>query len=194
MALWVRFPLTRPILLSTLLGLENAPEHWDTNPIYSLVFKEAMQDIVLGSVEDFDGQIAIVKIMEKVKQSQENGFDYRVFYAEDGRPAGLMYMTPFQIRQFLCYCDLTALNWQLKRMNTHGWVFCGPAGTNNNKKLVHFVHAFMITELLGFASFLLKSMSEISRRTLTDIKLIETDGKFVQDSFCEELPGMFHAD
>ncbi len=138
-------------------------------------------------MEDFDGQIAIVKFMEKVKQSKENGFDYRVFYAENGSPAALMYMTPFQIRQFLCYCDLIALNWQLKRMNTHGWVFCGPAGTNNNKKLVHFVHAFMITELLGFASFHLKAMSEISGRVLTDIKLIAMDGKFDQDC-------MFHAD
>ncbi len=81
-------------------SLENAPEHGDTNPIYSLVFKETMQVILLGYVEDFDGQIAIVKIMEKVNQSQENEFDYRVFYAEDGRPAGLMYMTPFQIRHF----------------------------------------------------------------------------------------------
>ncbi len=67
-------------------------------------------------------------------------------------------------------------------------------GTNNNEKLVHFAHAFMIAELLGFASFLLKSMSEISERALMDIKLIATDGKFDQDSFCEELHGMFHAD
>ncbi len=35
-----------------------------------------MQDIFLGSVEEFDGQIEIVKIMEIVKGSQENGYDY----------------------------------------------------------------------------------------------------------------------
>ncbi len=77
------------------------------------------------------------------------------------------------------------------------YIWMGILWSNWNKyqqKMVHFVHAFMIAELLGFASFLLKSMSEISRRTLTDIKLITMDGKFVQESFCEELPGMFHAD
>ncbi len=59
-----------------------------------------MQDILLGYVEDFDGQIVIVKNMEKVKGSQENGYDYRVFCVEDGRPAGLMYMTPVQSGNF----------------------------------------------------------------------------------------------
>ncbi len=52
----------------------------------------------------------------------------------------------------------------------------------------------MIAELLEFASFLLKSMSEISGWVLMDIKLIAVDGKSDQDSFCEDLPGMFHAD
>ncbi len=74
--------------------------------------------------------------MEKVKQCQDNRFDYRVFYAEDGRPAGMMYMTPYQIRPYLTYSDLSLLDWQLKRKNTYGWVFCGPAGTNNNKTIL----------------------------------------------------------
>lgn len=69
-------------------------------------------------------------------------------------------MTPYQIRQFLWYGDVSSLDWQIKRKNMYGLVFCGPAGTNNNKKLVHFAHSFIIAELLGFAEFLLKSMSE----------------------------------
>ncbi len=69
-------------------SLENAPEHWDTDPKYSQVYKDAMQEILLGPVEDFDGQIAIIKIMEKVKECQGNRYDYRVFYTDDGRPAG----------------------------------------------------------------------------------------------------------
>ncbi len=93
-------------------SLENTPENWDTNPIYSQVFKEAMQEVLLGSPEEFDGQIAIDKIMEKVKFCREKGFDYRVFHAEDQCPAGLMYMTPYQIRQFLCYKELFSYIWK----------------------------------------------------------------------------------
>ncbi len=129
--------------------------------------------------------------MEKVKLCCKNGFDYRVFYAEDQRPAGIMYMTPYQIRQFLRYGEVLSLDWQLKRKNTYGWVFCGPAGTNNNKKLVHFAHSFMIAELLGFAKFLLKSMCEISGRDIDSITLIAMDGKFDQESFQEAIPGKF---
>ncbi len=73
-------------------------------------------------------------------------------------------MTPYQVRQFHCYGDLVSLDWQLKRKNKYGWVFCGPAGTNNNKKLVRYAHTFMIAELIGFAEFLLSAMSEISGR------------------------------
>lgn len=171
-------------------SLESAQEYWDTNPIYSKVFKDAMQEVLVGPIDDFDGQIAIVKIMEKVKQCQQNRFDYRVFYADDARPAGFMYMTPYQVRQYLRYGDLQALDFQLKRKNTYGWVFCGPAGTNNNKKLVHFAHAFMIAELLGFAEFLINSMNEISGRDNNDIKLIAMDGKFDEDSFRKSMPGM----
>ncbi len=170
-------------------SLENAPEHWDTNPIYSQVFKQTMQEVLLGSPEEFDGQIAIVKIMEKVKLCRKKGFDYRVFYEEDQHPAGVMYMTPYQIRQFLCYRELLSLDWQLKRKNTYGCVISQSAGTNNNKKLVHFAHSFMIAELLGFANFLLKSICEISGRDINSTTLIAMDGKFDQESFQEAIPG-----
>ncbi len=158
-------------------SLENAPEHWDTNPKYSKVFKDATQEILLGPVENFDGQIAIVKLMEKVIECQGNRYNYRVFYTDDRQPAGLMYMTLYQIQQFLQYGDLSSLDWQLKRKNTNRWVFCGHLGTNSNKRLVHFALSFMIAEL-GFAEFLLKSMSEISARSLEGLKVIAMDGKF----------------
>ncbi len=35
-------------------NLENAPEHWDTDPKYSHVFKDAMKEILLGAIEAFD--------------------------------------------------------------------------------------------------------------------------------------------
>ncbi len=56
-------------------SLESAPEHWDTNLIYSQVFKDAMQEVLLGPINDFNGQIAIEKIMEKVKHCQDNQFE-----------------------------------------------------------------------------------------------------------------------
>ncbi len=60
-------------------SLENAPEHWDSDPKYSQVFKDAMQAILLGRIKDVDGQIAIIKIMEKEKEYQHNRYDYRLF-------------------------------------------------------------------------------------------------------------------
>ncbi len=144
-----------------------------------------------GSIEDFDRKIAIFKIMEMVKQCQENGYVYRVFYAEDGHPGGIVYMTPHQIRELFGYCDVSSLDWQLKRKIMYGWVFCGPVGTNNYKKLVSFHQYFMIVEILGFVEFLIKSMSKISGQALSDINLIEVDGKFDQDSFCDALSVMF---
>lgn len=100
-------------------------------------------------------------------------------------------MTPFQIRHFLRYGDLIALDSQLKRKNNYGWVFCGPAGMNNNKKLVHYAHSFMIAELLGFQEFVLSSMSEISGRKMSDIKLITMDGKFNDKSLRKTHTGKF---
>ncbi len=81
------------------------------------------------------------------------------------------------------------MDWQLKRKNKYGWVFCGPAGSNNNKKLVHFAHSFMIAELLGFAEFLIKSMFQISGRMFDSVKVIAMDGKFDHGTFREALPG-----
>ncbi len=49
----------------------------------------------------------------------------------------------------------------------------------------------MIAELLGFAEFLLPSMSEISGWRMKDIKLIAMDGKFDEASFWESMAGMF---
>ncbi len=52
-------------------SLENAPEHWDSDPKHSQVFKDAIQEILLVPIEDFDGQIAFVKIMKKRMSTQQ---------------------------------------------------------------------------------------------------------------------------
>lgn len=46
-------------------SLENTPEYWDTDPKYSQLFKDAMQETLLGPIKDFDGQIALVKKWKK---------------------------------------------------------------------------------------------------------------------------------
>ncbi len=91
-------------------SLENSPEHWDKDPKYSQVYKDSVQEIFFGPNEDFDGQIVIVKIMEEVKECQGNRYAHRVFYADIRRPAGSIYMTPYQRRQYLCYRDLLSLD------------------------------------------------------------------------------------
>ncbi len=49
----------------------------------------------------------------------------------------------------------------------------------------------MIAKLLGFQEFVLLSMSEISGRKMSDVKLIAMDGKFDEKSFRKTLPGKF---
>ncbi len=89
--------------------------------MYFQVFKEAMQEILLCPIEEFDSQIVVVKIMEKVNKYQGCEFDYRVFDAKDGHPVGTMYMAPYWIRQILRYGYVTTLDWQLKkRINMDG--------------------------------------------------------------------------
>ncbi len=136
--------------------------------------------------------------MEKVKHHQRNGYDYQVFYAKDGCPAGMMYMTLYQTWQFLCYSVLVSLDWQLKRKNTYGWVFFGPDGTNNNKYLVHCAHSFMIADLIGFVEFHLTPMTEISGRSMKDIKVIAMYGKIwsqiiphISPSYVDHMPTIF---
>jgi hypothetical protein len=174
-------------------SMETAPEHWDSNPIFSKMFKDAMREsMTIGDNENFDGKLAIVKIMEKVKESQDKDYNYKVYYDEEGRPSGIMHMTPYQVRQYIIYGDVFALDVQAKTKNTFGWVFCGPTGTNNNRKIVNFCHSFVIEESQDFYVFVLRAMSEFSGRPLSSILLIAVDGKLDEDSFRAELPGKTH--
>ncbi len=47
-------------------SLENDPEDWDFIPMYTQVINEVMHEVLLGSIKDFERQIANVKIREKV--------------------------------------------------------------------------------------------------------------------------------
>ncbi len=47
-----------------------------------------MQEILQSRMEDFDGQIEVLKIMEKVKQCKVKGCDYQMIDAKDRSPAG----------------------------------------------------------------------------------------------------------
>ncbi len=167
--------------------VENTPEHVDTNQIYSHVFNEAIQEILFGSIEEFNGWIG-VKNMKK--QCQGNGLNDRVFCAKDENPTWTMYMTQYQIRRFLWHGNVCSLDWQLKRKNTYGRVLCGPAKTNNNNELVHFSYSFMIAELLGISEILLKSMSEISEKETENTMLIAMDGKCEHEAFHKTLPSL----
>ena len=40
------------------------------------------ESITIGDSKNFDGKLAIVKIMEKVKECQDNDYNYKVYYDE----------------------------------------------------------------------------------------------------------------
>ncbi len=122
-----------------------------------------------------------VKIMENVKIYQGNGYDYKIFYAEDGQLLGMMYMTSYQISQFLWYKDLVALDWKLNRRTLMGG-YSTVQLVQTTTKIGSFC-----TFLLGFAKFLLKSMREISESNQEAMKLIAMETTTKIGSFCTFL-------
>lgn len=48
------------------------------------MFNEAMQEILLGHIREFDGQIAVFKIMEKVKIAKEMSLTTECFMLKLG--------------------------------------------------------------------------------------------------------------
>ena len=149
-----------------------------------------MQEVLVGFGHDPTEEFAILKVMQKVKECQTLGYDYHVFtHTSDSRPPGVLHMTPYQIKSFIRYEDVLAINGQAKRKNTFGWSYCGTGGKNNNNKLVNFNDNLVLAEGTEFFTFILRSMCRISGRPLHTIKIITVDGKLKEDLFRRLLPG-----
>ena len=170
-------------------SLELAPESWDSNPIFSEIYRDAMMEVLSGDRND--STFPIVDVMEKIKSSQQSGYDYRVFYGPCGRPQGVMHMVPAMITGFRRFGDIVALDLQGKVKNTYGWGGCFPSGKNHNNRLQNFCDALTLNEEDRFYAWVLRSMCEISGRPLQSIKVIPVDGKLSEPLFRSYLPGEY---
>lgn len=68
---------------------------------------KAMKECVDGKTRNF-------VVMEKVMQAVACGYDYRVYYSDDGCPIGVLQMRPSQMHKFRWYGTVFAFNAQLK--------------------------------------------------------------------------------
>ena len=72
-------------------SLKEAAKPWYADPIMEPIFKESMMEAM---EEHADGKTKIFVVMEKVKQAVAHGYDYRVYFSDDGRPIRVLQMAP----------------------------------------------------------------------------------------------------
>ena len=159
-------------------SLETAPEDWDSNPVLAGIYQEAMMEVLAGEGKH---TFPLVEIMDKIKQVQRKGYDYRVYRTECGRVTGVMHMVPAMITAFRRYGDICALDVQARRKNNYGWSGCFPSGNNNNNKLQNFCDALTIVERDRSYAFVLQSMCDISGIQ----KLVRSTGVHCQVLYCQ---------
>ena len=116
-------------------SLEEAPEFWYNDPCMEAIFRDAMMEVM---EERVDGKTKIFVVMEKVKRAVASGYDYRIYYSDDGRPTGVLQMTPNQMHKFRRYGTVFSFDAQMKFKNTFGWVYVSFSGTNMSNVLDNF--------------------------------------------------------
>ena len=167
-------------------SLENAPQNWDSDPIYAKVYQQCLMEVL--SSDDSGGSFPIVKVMEKVKAAQPNGYDYAVYTSALGQPVGLMQMVPAQKVACLRFGDIIAIDSQDKTKTTYGWVGTFPSGWNGNKKLQNFCDAISLEATDRWFAWVLENMCRMSGRPLGSIKIIPCDMGPCPDNTKDYLP------
>ena len=148
-----------------------------------------MMDVLSGDVTEKD--FAIVDVMNKIKECQQIGYNYRVYRTDDalGRPMGVMQMTMANIRRFIRDGDVIAIDVQSKTKNNYGWSGSYPSGWNGNNKLENYCDALTLEETDRWYAFLIISMCQISRRHPMTMKLISSDCKIGASKIKSFVPG-----
>ena len=167
-------------------SLEVAQENVFDDPVMAKIYEEAMVDQLIG---DDPNDFALRSICEAIKTTQNNGYDYRIYYGEDGRPRGVIQMTPAQRQKCQRYGDVMGIDAQLKRRNRLGWIYFSATGTNNNKKINNFIDSLTLSETDHFSVFAVRSMCSMAGRPLSTIKFIGVDGKANEIYLRKNLPG-----
>ena len=67
--------------------LKEAAKPWCTDPMMEQIFKDAIMEAM---EERVDGKTKIFVVMEKVKQAVAHGYDYRIYFSDDGCPIGVL--------------------------------------------------------------------------------------------------------
>ena len=155
-------------------SLEVAQENVFDDPIMANIYEEAMIEVLTG---DDSKEFALKSIMENIKSTQKNGYDYRIYYGDDGRPRGVLQMTPAQRNNFQRYGDVMSMDAQHKRRNRLGWIYFSASTTNNNNKIVNFCDCLTLSETDHFSVFAIKSICEMGGRNVSFIKYLGVDGK-----------------
>ena len=169
-------------------SMEVAPENIYNDPAMAKIFEEAIIEIFMG---DDPNEFELVRIMELVKKSQPNGYDYRVYRGVDGRPRGVIQMTPFQKKSDIRYGDVLSMDAQLKYRNTLGWVYWSMTGTNNFNTIANSCDSLTIAETDHFQAFAIRAKAEMSGRPLSSQKIIAVDGKTDMNYIRQQIPGKF---
>lgn len=167
-------------------SLENAPVDWDKNPVFAKIFKQSMMDVCSG---DDPNEFRLAKLMKNVKLKLQSGYDFKIYHGPNGRPSGVMQMTPYQCHNFRRFGNVISCDMQLKRKNTMGWGGCFPAGKNNDNKLVNFADGLAYEELDQYTAFILRTISVQSRVPLQTLIIMTVDCKLEIPKFRQRVPG-----
>ena len=168
-------------------SLENAPQDWNTDPIYAKVFKQCMTEVL--STDECGGPFPILKVMEKVKELQTAGYDFDVFRSLSGQPVGLLQMVPAQKEYHLRWGDIAAGDSQDKTKNTYGWFGPFPAGWNGDNQLMNFCDAMTLEVDSRWFAWVYSTMSRMSGRPLESVKIIPCDLGLSPENIKSHAPG-----
>ncbi len=98
-------------------SMEVAPEDWKTNPVFAKIYEDAMIETLSGDKEA--STFPLVDILKKVKETQDSGYDYRIYYGKCKRPMGMIQMTPSQKYNYIRYGNLQSKDMRLFSQCAH---------------------------------------------------------------------------
>ena len=168
-------------------SLEVAPQSWNDDPVMKGILHDCLVDAWTGDPRD--QEFAIGKVLRLLKEECAHGFDYRIYYNSEGRPEGLVTMTPSQRYNHIRYGSVCAQDAQEKTRNTYGWRYSSVSGKNNEYRLVNFCDAMMLAEKDDFQVFMFVEIHVMSGRPLWDLKVLNTDNKLSEEYFRSNVHG-----
>ena len=112
------------------------------------------------------------------QQKQIPGFVYSITKDDDGKPCGIMYMTPRMRQNLIRFGDLLFLDAQQRQFNNNGFPYISPCMINEENKVAQGAEALVIQESINMYTWIIKEMNCLEPRfKLSNIKFIFADQK-----------------